>query len=210
MKREREELRAAEWAGARSGPGADVFSLLRYAHIFSTVVREVLEVKLLEQTSPLPLTLSQFHLLKLMSFNGRHQIGDLAEFLGVTPPAATRNVDKLEGLGLIVRNPSAGDRRATLISVSPKGSRLVKRYEELKRARLLPVLDEFTPAELDQLAALLERFAVSVLEKDKSTDGACLRCAAYVQPDCPVGKVRGGCPYKKVRAGRPHADEAGA
>ena len=97
---------------ALSGHGDDLFALLRGAHIFSAVVREVLEVKLLEETSPLPLSLSQFHLLKLMSLNGRHQMSDLAEFLGVTRPAATRNVDKLESLGLVNRSPAEDDRRA--------------------------------------------------------------------------------------------------
>ena len=69
-----------------------------------------------------------------MSLNGRHQMSDLAEFLGVTPPAATRNVDKLENLGLVNAQPSAeDDRRATLISVSEAGAELVDRYEELKQ-----------------------------------------------------------------------------
>ena len=121
--------------------GRDVFRLLRYTHIFASAVREILELKLLREISPLPLTLSQFHLLKLMTVNGQHQMGQLADFLGVSPPAATKNIDKLERLKLVVRNPSKGDRRATLLSVSPKGRRLVRKYEELKTARLSPVLE---------------------------------------------------------------------
>jgi hypothetical protein len=68
--------------------------LLRYSHIFASTVREILESKLLREASPLPLSLSQLHLLKLMTLNGRHQVGELAGFLGVSPPAATKSVDK--------------------------------------------------------------------------------------------------------------------
>lgn len=172
--------------------------LLRSSHIFSAVVREHLELRLIEATAPTHLSLSQFHLLKLMYLNGQHQMGRVADFLGVSAPAATKNIDKLEALGLVVRTHSTGDRRATLLSVSPAGRELVRRYEELKEKRLEPVLAGFAAEELEQLASLLERFSLSVLEADLHEgdgNGACLRCAAYVQEDCPVGQLRGGCPY---------------
>src|SRR3990172_12542924 len=143
--------------------GSGALQLLRSSHIFASAVREILELKLVREVSPVPLTLSQFHLLKLMFLNGRHQVGEVADFLGVSPPAATKNIDKLEAHGLVVRAPSKGDRRATLLSVSPKGRRLVRRYEALKTARLAPVLARFRPEELEQLKHLLERFSLLLL-----------------------------------------------
>jgi DNA-binding MarR family transcriptional regulator len=163
------------------------------------VVREVLDWKLLRETSPLPLTLSQFHLLKLMAFNGQHQLNQIAEFLGVSPPAATKNIDKLEGLGLVIRTRDRDDRRATLLSVSHKGRRLVQRYEELKLQRLKPVLAAFRPEELESLADLMERFAVELLDREKPGGDPCLRCSAYIVDACLVGRARGGCPYEKVQ-----------
>jgi DNA-binding MarR family transcriptional regulator len=173
---------------------------LRRAQIFATTVREVLELKLLREVSPHALSISQLHLLKLMSFNGRHQVGQIADILGVSAPAASKNIDKLEGLGLMVRTRSKGDRRATLISVSPEGRRLVEAYEHLKATRLLPVIGEFEPGELEQLSSLLERFAISLLEHESPEEEFCLRCGAYVEVDCPVGEVRGGCPFQKFHA----------
>ena len=180
----------------------DSFRLFRHSHIFAAAVREVLEVRLLREATELPLTLSQFHLLKLMAVNGQHQLGEVADFLGVSPPAATKNIDKLERLGLVIRMPSPGDRRAILLSVSPKGRRLVRDYERLKAARVAPVLEGFEPEELEQLSRLLERFAVALLSLSPGGDGFCLRCAAYLAAGCPVGEVRGGCPYEKMRGGR--------
>ncbi|MFQ5876685.1 MAG: MarR family winged helix-turn-helix transcriptional regulator [Acidobacteriota bacterium] len=174
--------------------------LLRYSHVFSAAVREILEARYLGEVSPDPLTLPQFHLLKLIALNGRHQVGEVAEFLGVSSPAATKNIDKLERLGLVTRAPSEGDRRATLLSASQRGHRLVRRYERLKAERLAPVLSKFRPDEIDQLARLLERFSVLLFERESPEDGYCLRCAAYCQERCPIGHVLGNCPYEKIRA----------
>jgi len=186
--------------GGHRVTGDDAFlRLLRDSHIFATAIREVLDIRLLREVSPSPLTPSQFHVLKLMSFNGNHQIGEVADFLGVSPPAATKNIDKLEGLGLVNRSPSKGDRRATLLSVSRKGRRLVRKYEDLRTARLSPVVAAFSATELRQFTRLLERFSVSLLSQEPSGERFCLRCAGYIEDDCPVGQVYGGCRYQKVR-----------
>ncbi|MFH1418699.1 MAG: MarR family winged helix-turn-helix transcriptional regulator [Planctomycetota bacterium] len=175
---------------------------LRDSHIFASAIREILDVRLLQEASPSSLTPSQFHLLKLMSFNGLHQAGEVAAFLGVSAPAATKTIDKLERLGFVSRNPSTGDRRATPLAVSRKGRRLVRKYEELREARLTPVVEGFKPTELDQFSRLLERFSASLLAQDQLGEKFCLRCAGYIEDDCPVSEVYGGCRYQNVRASR--------
>ena len=194
-------------ASSARKPGPDPFHLVRYTHIFSSAVREILESSLLRETTDISLSLPQFHLLKLMSINGKHQVGEVGKFLGVSAPAATKNIDKLEGLGLVVRSALKGDRRATLLSVSTKGRRLVSRYEELKSMRLAPILENFTPEEISQFTTLLRRFAISLYETDKLGNGACLRCSAYIEAGCPVSELSGGCPYQDARGVRAAAAE---
>lgn len=189
-----------------SGPQAELFRLIRHSHIFASAVREILESKLIREASPKPLTASQFHILKVMALNGPHQIGELAEFLGVSAPATTKNIDKLERLGYVVRNSSAGDRRVTLITVSRPGRRVVDKYEKLKAARLAPVLAKFENQELETFTSLLERFSISLLQEEKSQREFCLRCEVYIESNCPVGQVRGGCPYQMSRQGRTHTE----
>jgi DNA-binding MarR family transcriptional regulator len=188
--------------GAQKVTESQLFELLRYSHIFASVVREILEIKLLNEVTPNSLTLSQFHLLKLISLNGKHQVGQIADFLGVSPPAATKNIDKLEGLGLVFRRQCKGDRRATLLSSSAKGRRLVEKYETLKAERLTPVMAAFSTDELDQLARWLERFSLVLLHAEDSGEDLCFRCSAYFEEKCPVTHLREGCPYQKVRAPR--------
>lgn len=188
--------------------GKCFFRLLRYSHIFAAAVREILEVKFLQEVCPDSLTPSQFHLLQLICENGVHQVGQVADFLGVSPPAATKNIDKLERLGLVVRTPSKGDRRATLLASSPKGRQVVREYEDLKASRLTLILDRFRQEEVAQLANLLERFSVSLLELEDSGKGLCLRCAAHWEEHCPVAHLRGGCPYRRLREASTSEDAA--
>jgi len=186
--------------------------LLRNSHIFASTVREVLERCFLEQASPLPLTISQFYLLKLMSNNELYQVGEIAELLGVSNAAASKNIDKLEGLDLVSRTQSEGDRRATLLALRPKGKRLVQAYENLKSERLSPVFEQFDPGEVDELSRLLEKFSAEVLRfegpaGEELENSYCLRCAVYLERDCPVGDILGGCPYNTLY-GAHHQDEA--
>jgi DNA-binding MarR family transcriptional regulator len=189
-------------AGSRNGGTRDAEQLrrlLQYGHIFSSAVQEILETKYLNEVSPYPLTVPQFHLLKLISLRGRHQVGEVAEFLGVSSPAVSKNIDKLEGLGLVTRRTARGDRRVTLLSANDEGMQLVNAYEELKAARLEPVLQSFDDEELDQLADLLERFSLRLFQSEDSGSGFCLRCAAYGDQRCSLIQVDGNCPYQRSR-----------
>lgn len=193
--------------GVRAGGGNGSRQFLRYSHIFASAVGEILESNPLHEVTDTPLTATQLHLVALMSRRGPHQAGQVAQFLGVSAPAATKNIDKLERLGLLVRRPARGDRRATLLTLSAKGRRLVRKYEDRKAQRLTAVLARFQPAEIEQLAGLLERFSLALLGLEPASDGACLRCAAYIEDGCLVGQIRGGCPCGSAGR-RPVGDRA--
>jgi DNA-binding MarR family transcriptional regulator len=188
--------------GVRADGGVTLVGLLRQTHIFASTVREVLELKLLREVSEAPLSVSQLHLLKLMVRDGPHQVTDVAHFLGVSAPAVTKNVDKLEALGLLLRERSSGDRRATLLSASAKGQRLVEEYEQRKAERIAPVMDRFQPEELRQLTRLMERFAITLLERELPEAGFCARCCGYAELGCPVDWLLGDCAFRKLREQR--------
>ncbi len=184
---------AAQRSTAR--PSDDLTRLLRYSHIFASTVRDTLESGILADISPLHLTVAQFLVLKLMYRNGQHRAGEVARYMGVSRPAATKNIDKLVRHGLIVRRRSHSDRRATLLSISRTGRDLVQRYEETKRKRMLPLLDRLSDSDLDRMTTLLERVSIAMLRAAHRQDGSCLRCGAYLDRDCPIGSMQGGCPY---------------
>jgi DNA-binding MarR family transcriptional regulator len=179
--------------------GDSVRRFLQYGHVFSSAVQDILETRYVGEVSPEPLTVPQFYLLKLIALHGQYQVGEVAEFLGISSPAVSKNIDKLEGLGLVARSPSQGDRRVTLLSASNAGRALVRRYESLKADRLSPVLAAFAPDELEQLTRLLERFSVRLFQSEASATAFCLRCAAYGDATCSLRAAGSGCPFQSTR-----------
>ena len=188
---------------------ATLYRFLRNSHIFSSAVHEIFETKYLKDTCSERISLPQFHLLKLISLSGQHQIGKIADFLGVSSPAATKSIDKLERLGFVRRTACTTDRRATMLTATGKARELVNRYESHKLERLAPLIDKFSHDEIAELTRLMERFAVLLYAREMKEDGYCLRCAVYGERNCPIGQILGNCPYEKVRS-RPtqgHAEE---
>ena len=166
----------------------------RYGHILSSLLREFLESSFLDQLSPYSLTRSQFCFLKLIAGNSELQVGELARCLGVSPAASSKNLDRLEELGLVVRETSTEDRRATLLSASPEGRRLVDEFERLKASRLAPVIEELGEERTEAFCDLLRDVCLGLLERTTVPDAPCMRCAGYYRPDCAVegapGRVR--------------------
>jgi DNA-binding MarR family transcriptional regulator len=184
-------------------------SLLRGSHLFASTVHEILHLEPRRQPARRSLTASQTNLLRVICLDGKHPVGQVAQLLGISAPAATKTIDKLARLGLVERHRSGGDRRTRLFSVSPAGRERIRRHERRIAARLRAALDGFAPDEIDQLTRLLTRFSMSLLAAEPDGGKPCLRCAAYIEEDCPVGRARGGCPYREF-LGKGHSARAAA
>jgi len=180
-------------------PEESFYRFLRYGHVLSSLLREFLEESFLHQACPHKLTRSQFCFLKLITANADLQVGELARSLGVSAAASSKNLDKLERLGLVSRGSSSEDRRATLITASAEGERLVHDFELLKRARLAPVIDALGPEKTDQLCDLLEHVCLGLLAQDTAPRTTCLRCAGYYRVGCSVEKLQGECALRPRR-----------
>ncbi len=180
-------------------PGAGFYRFLRYGHILSSLLREFLESSFLDQLSPYSLTRSQFCFLKLIAGNSELQVGELARCLGVSPAASSKNLDRLEEFGLVVREASTEDRRATLISASPDGRRLVEEFERVKASRLAPVIEELGEERTEAICDLLRDVCLGLLERTAAPEAPCMRCAGYYRPDCAVEKLQRECALKPRR-----------
>lgn len=181
-------------------PTAEFYRFLRYGHILSSLLREFLESSFLDQLIPYNLTQSQFCFLKLIAGNTDLQVGELARSLGVSPAASSKNLDRLEELGLVTREMSPTDRRAILLSASPHGRRLVDEYERLKAARLAPVIEELGEERATELCDLLQDVCLRLLERNAVPGAPCMRCAGYYRKDCAVEELQGECALKPKRA----------
>ena len=92
---------------------------------------------------------------------------ELAQRERVQRPTVTRLVARLEELGLLARAADPGDRRSSLLSITPAGRALLEEVRGRKDAYLagrLEGLDAEERAALDRAAAILER----LLEDDRA------------------------------------------
>ncbi|MCW8984112.1 MAG: MarR family transcriptional regulator, partial [Thermoanaerobaculales bacterium] len=87
-------------------PSDEFYRFLRSGHVLRSLLREFLEEGFLRQVCRHRLTRSQFCFLKLITANSELHVGELARCLGVSPAASSKNLDKLERLGLVYREAS--------------------------------------------------------------------------------------------------------
>lgn len=172
-------------------------------------MREILEERFLNHTCTVPLTRAQFCLLKLITLNPELQLGEVARGIGVSPAASSKNVDKLEQAGLVTREVSPDDRRATVLRASEKGKKLVCDFERLKAERLAPVIETLGEEKSRMLCEILEEVCSGLLEREQSLRKTCLRCAGYVRADCTAGRLLDTCALRPRRPDGPAGDRAG-
>jgi DNA-binding MarR family transcriptional regulator len=183
-----------------AGPPSDQFyRFLRSGHVLRSLLREFLEEDFLNRVCRHRLTRSQFCFLKLITTNSDLQVGELARCLGVSPAASSKNLDRLESLGLVYREASDQDRRAILLKASATGEELVREYERLKAAQLAPVIDSLGRERTEQLCELLEEVCGGMLARAEVPRETCMRCAGYYRPDCSFEKLQGKCALRPRR-----------
>ena len=175
--------------------GRAALPLIRYSHIFSSAVREVLELSLLREAGADSLTPRQMQLLEFIAM-AAHHIDEVAKFLGVTPPAATKAVDALETRGLVARKSHDTDRRVTMLACSESGRKLVERYHALEHDKLESVLAGFSDDDTARLGDLLERYALALINSAPNSNAICLRCSGHYDPGCPLQFNEPGCAFQ--------------
>ena len=193
-------------SGGRLGdadpPSDDFYRFLRSGHVLRSLLREFLEEGFLNRVCRHRLTRSQFCFLKLITANTDLQVGELARCLGVSPAASSKNLDRLERLGLVYREASHQDRRAILLNATEEGEELVHDYESLKAAQLAPVIDSLGQEKTGLLCDLLEEVCGGMLARAEIPRETCLRCAGYYLPNCSFEKFQGECALRPRQRGK--------
>lgn len=82
---------------------------------------------------------------------------ELGAVMGIDRSTMVSLVDQLEGEGLAKRRPSETDRRARVVTITPKGRRLLERARGMILETEDEVLDGLLPQERTDLVRLLRR-----------------------------------------------------
>lgn len=115
-------------------------------------------IRLSSQTelAPVGLTHAQGRALRIISrADGPIRMAEIAARLDIVPRAATDVVDSLEKAGFVRRHADAADRRAILVGLTPKGSRLREQIAAARARAADSVLSSLSTDERRQLHTLL-------------------------------------------------------
>jgi MarR family transcriptional regulator, transcriptional regulator for hemolysin len=122
------------------------FRLWRAAHVRATDV-----------LGSVGLTPALFALLNVTAAREGAIQQELGSALGIDRSTMVSLIDQLESAGLAERRPSATDRRAREIAITPKGRRLLQRSRRMISETEDEVLTGLTAAERSELVRLLRR-----------------------------------------------------
>lgn len=100
----------------------------------------------------------QIRMLRVLARAGEPiRLGQLATHLDIAPRSATAKVDAAVRDGLIVRTPDPADRRAALISLTPKAHDILAQAHSARGSAAEVLLQELSASEQQQLLELLRR-----------------------------------------------------
>src|SRR6266852_1133147 len=137
----------------------------------STTFRQLLWQK----ASELDLTYAQSQVLFYVAEHPGCHMGDVAKAFGVTLPAVTHIVDRLEQKGLVTRGDYPADRRVYVLDLTRAGKTLVDELEAIRLRGMERVLARMSAADRRQVLSGLEALvdaAANVPEDDAHTGRA--------------------------------------
>jgi DNA-binding MarR family transcriptional regulator len=157
---------------------------LSSARVFAWSVREVIERTVLREVAGKNFTFSQLKLLYLVAHTDTLSISDAATFLGVSPAAASKTVDKLVRRRLLRRAETQGDRRTSRLSLTETSRRLMDTYIAARDQRARAVFAHFPADELQRTSEVLDRLAGAITSSGADPNAVCMQCEIYFRDVC--------------------------
>lgn len=84
---------------------------------------------------------------------------ELAERAGRDYTTVSRQVAKLEALGLVKREENAADRRVRKVAITPQGKAMTNRVDAARERIARATFDSWEPQEVEALIRLMRKFA---------------------------------------------------
>jgi DNA-binding MarR family transcriptional regulator len=126
------------------------------------LLRRVQSIHVSTSSGDVDLDRSAYGILGRLADEGPQRIGLLASAFGLDPSTVTRQVQALERLDLVVRQPDPEDRRASILDLSEEGREVFERTRSYRRQRLEEALDDWGQSDREDLARLLTQMNSSI------------------------------------------------
>ena len=139
---------------------ADSLRLLELLNALgSTTFRQLLWQK----SSPLDLTYAQSQVLFYVDEHPSCPMGDVAKAFGVTLPAVTHIVDRLEQKRFMVRAGDPADRRVSVLELTAKGAQVARELQAVRIRGLERVVARMSAVQREQVIQGLEALVEAAL-----------------------------------------------
>lgn len=159
---------------------------------FSELIREYLGdgAIALAQGDDTDVTSPQIAALRFVDRHEPAYVGHLSAGLSITPPAATKAVDRLVVKGLVDRREDPGDRRQHLLTVTQTGRDLLDRLRVVRQERLSAVLFRMQESERKALLRGLRGFmTAALLSEPDLIASTCERCGIECFEACVINQA---------------------
>ncbi|HEY0686607.1 MAG TPA: MarR family winged helix-turn-helix transcriptional regulator [Steroidobacter sp.] len=84
---------------------------------------------------------------------------DLAERIGRDYTTVSRQISKLEALGLVKREENSVDRRVRKVAITPQGKAMTNRVDAARERLGRKIFDSWEPQDVEALIRLMRKFA---------------------------------------------------
>ncbi len=111
------------------------------------------------------LCLTDFAALEALLHKGPLTISEIQEKVLLASGSMTAAIDRLEKLGLVVRRPTARDRRARMVQLTPEGKRVAASCFERHARDLEDLMAVLSEKEKDQLYRSLKKLGLLAAQK---------------------------------------------
>lgn len=126
--------------------------------------------EVLIEAAGIPLDRALFPLLVGVERFGPIGVVELADRVGRDYTTVSRQIAKLESLGLVERQGSAADRRVREAVISPKGKAMTDLVDAARDRIGRAIFEKWDAREIDELVRLMRKFADAVKEDPPSGD----------------------------------------
>jgi len=110
----------------------------------------------------IPLDRALFPLLVCVERFGPIGVVDLADRIGRDYTTVSRQMAKLESLGLIARRPSATDRRVSAAIIAPKGKAMTDAVDAARERMGRTIFKDWDSRDVEELVRLTRKFADAI------------------------------------------------
>ncbi len=170
-------------------------SFIRNLQLLAFLTRHYIEERFVSEVSDKPISFVHMNLLRILEKHPGKTVGDIAKFMCVSYPAATKTIDKLVKLGFLRRREDSHDRRIAHLHLTQAGKRVVEKYSVMKRKAVEAVMNHFGMENAAKMNKQINLFARSVVDTLPIKSGVCMHCGAFDPEDCIATECDKKCGY---------------